>query len=225
MERPSVKEEWDAIYRSGKQVNRYPFDSVVAFVFRYSPKDRERRDVKILEVGCGCGNNLWFAAREGFDVYGFDGSPTAIDLARQRFDGEGLRGAFAVAEFTRMPYKDGVFDMVIDRGALCCVSFDDCVKAINEIRRVLSPGGLFFFTPYSDRHTSSLGDNPSEEYFEPVRGTLVDNGKISFFSRSRVCSLMKNFKILSMLHTEEESVLDGGADRLAYWTVIGKKNE
>ena len=37
---------------------------------------------RILEVGCGMGNNLWFAAREGCRVSGLDAVESAIRFAR-----------------------------------------------------------------------------------------------------------------------------------------------
>ena len=46
----------------------YPFDNVVTFLFRNYPKDKQS-EINILEVGCGGGNNLRFAAREGFNVF------------------------------------------------------------------------------------------------------------------------------------------------------------
>ena len=72
---------WERLYQAGgRHRNRYPFDSVVQFVFRHRPKDVPVNEVRILEVGCGAGNNLWFAALEGFQVTGIDASETAIDL-------------------------------------------------------------------------------------------------------------------------------------------------
>ena len=94
------------IYGQGRQLGRYPYDAVVSFVFRYAPRDRERSAVRILEIGCGAGNNLWFAAREGFSVTGIDGSATAIDYARKRFAEEGLSGDLRVGDFTALPFED-----------------------------------------------------------------------------------------------------------------------
>ena len=86
----------EAIYSQGRHLNRYPFDAVVSFVYRYRPKVRAPQQIRILEVGCGAGNNLWFAAREGFDVAGIDGSDSAVDHARRRFEQEGLNGDLRV---------------------------------------------------------------------------------------------------------------------------------
>ena len=37
-------------------------------------------------MGCGAGNNLLFAANNGFDCYGIDASEKAIELAKSFFD-------------------------------------------------------------------------------------------------------------------------------------------
>jgi SAM-dependent methyltransferase len=141
------------VYSIGRQLNRYPFDAVVAFVWRYRPP-KPVAETRLLELGCGAGNNLWFAAREGFAVAGIDISQTAIDYARRRFAEDGLVGDFRVGEFTSLPFDDESFDLAIDRGAITCVSLEQGRRAVSEIWRVLKPGGRFFFNPFSDRHTA-----------------------------------------------------------------------
>src|SRR6266536_3320200 len=108
------------IYGAGRQLNRYPFDAVVSFVFANAPA-KPRSETKILEIGCGAGNNLWFAAREGFAVTGIDTSPSAIAYARDRFRSERLAGEFHVAPFSSLPFPDDRFDLVIDRAAVSYV--------------------------------------------------------------------------------------------------------
>lgn len=225
MGRPSVKDEWEDIYKSGRQINRYPFDKVISFMFKYAPKDMARSSVKFLEMGCGASNNLLAAAKEGFRVYGFDFSEEAISISKERFKEENLECVLDVADFSRMPYEDSTFHMAVARASLSCVSLDGIKQALSELRRVLVPKGVFFLDLYSDRHTSSLSENLGETYIEPTRGALVSNGKISFLSRNQVLELMKPFEILSFTHMEEESVLDGGAERDASWNVIGRKND
>ena len=82
---------WEEKYASGHSQN-YPWDAVVSFVFRHAPRSIPRSEVKILEVGFGTGANLWFAAREGFDVSGIEGSKTAVLGARNRFAKENIAG-------------------------------------------------------------------------------------------------------------------------------------
>jgi cyclopropane fatty-acyl-phospholipid synthase-like methyltransferase len=45
-------------------------------------KNYFRKEIKILELGFGTGANLWFAAREGFSVFGVEGSKTAVSIAK-----------------------------------------------------------------------------------------------------------------------------------------------
>src|SRR5690606_4790997 len=170
---------WESnIYAKGHALNKYPYDNVVSFVFRNYPKSLKRENIKILEIGCGAGNNLWFAAREGFNVTGIDGSASAIDFAQKRFNADGLLGIFSVADFTNLPFKDETFDIVIDRAAIVCVDKRCAVQAFNEVHRVLLTGGHLFSNLYSDRHSSCISGRPlsSGQTGHIKEGTLTNIG-------------------------------------------------
>jgi SAM-dependent methyltransferase len=178
---------WEQKYASGHS-QRAPWDIAVSFVFRYAPEDRQRRQVKILEVGCGTGSNLWFAAREGFSVSGIDASASAIAEARLRLAKDGLEGQLEVGDFTVLPFDADSFDLVIDRGALTCAGTQSQLKAIGEIHRVLRLGGSFLYTPFADTHYSRQTGRPGPDdvILDISGGTLQNVGQIRFVGRSEL---------------------------------------
>jgi ubiquinone/menaquinone biosynthesis C-methylase UbiE len=168
------------LYSRGHHLNHYPFDCVVSFVFRQYPRDKARADVGIVEVGCGAGNNLWFAAKEGFRVAGIDGSQSAIAYARQRLERDKLEGDLRVGSFTQLPWDGDSFDLAIDRCSLVCVGYELQKQAVAEVHRVLKVGGYFLCNGYSDRHSSAVAgvraaDGRTTEISD---GTLVGAGAI-----------------------------------------------
>ena len=101
----SVDPVWEKKYSSNSDINRYPWDTIVSWIWR-NIGNAKPSDLNVLEVGCGTGNNLWFAAREGFNVYGIDGSESAINYARNRFSDEGLIGEFIVGDIITLPFAN-----------------------------------------------------------------------------------------------------------------------
>jgi 2-polyprenyl-3-methyl-5-hydroxy-6-metoxy-1,4-benzoquinol methylase len=76
--------DWEKdIYAKGQQLNHWPYTNVVSDIIRLT-KGKDRKKLKILEIGCGTGNNLWFAAELGMQVYGLDISETAIQYGKSR---------------------------------------------------------------------------------------------------------------------------------------------
>ena len=216
---------WEDIYRDGR-AQRYPWDIVVTFVFRNAPKDRPRNEVNILEVGFGTGSNLWFAAREGFSVAGVEGSETAVEYAKRRFAEEGLSGDLRVGDFRRLPFEDASFDLAIDRGALTCVGLQDQKQAIDEIHRVLKPGGRFQYNGYADSHSSFRTGKFDEQgrKTEISGGTLVGIGPVYFSSRGDIEYLFaKGWKLLSVKRMEQVEMLDVEGEIHAEWLIIAEK--
>jgi SAM-dependent methyltransferase len=89
----------------------------------------------LLDVGCGEGRLPRDLKAIGYDVVGVDGSPTLIGHAREA-DPE---GEYHVADAARLPQADGSFPLVTAFMSLQDV--DDLPGSIQELARVLAPGG------------------------------------------------------------------------------------
>ncbi|MSQ55901.1 MAG: class I SAM-dependent methyltransferase [Betaproteobacteria bacterium] len=222
---PGFDPVWEQKYAAG-HAERYPWDSVVSFVYHNAPRGLPHGEAKIVEVGCGTASNLWFAAREGFQVWGVDGSASAIAAARQRFKDDGLAGTLEVADFTRLPHPDAQFHLAIDRAAITCVGLSAAAHVVGEVRRVLLSGGRFFFNPYSDRHSSyrsgQLG--PDGLRLGITEGSLVGVGQICFYGQAQVEALFaKGWRVLSMQHMESTEKAGAARPVHAEWRVIAEK--
>jgi SAM-dependent methyltransferase len=216
---------WEDAYRNGHRQN-YPWDAVVSFVFRNAPRDRPRDQIRILEVGCGTGSNLWFAAREGFSVSGIELSPDAIRTAEDRFAAEGLAGDFRVGSFDDLPFPDKDFDLVVDRAALTCADRPTIDRAVGEIGRVTRSASRFFMNCYADDHTSAgqtSGDG-SKTVANIQTGSLAGLDRITFFSRDQLVDLFEGeWSIESLAKLELRETLEHAAGIHSEWRVVARK--
>ncbi len=224
---PSLEPVWEEeVYRRGRQFNHYPFDLVVSFVHRFCPRDKPRSEIRILEVGCGAGNNLWFASREGFQVAGIDASPTAIAYAQKRFAEEKLAGDLRVGNFTHLPFDDRYFDIAIDRCAITNSGLTDAKLAVDEVKRVLRRGGTFLFNPYSTRHGSHVSGRPGPDGLtaDISTGGLEGMGPIYFYGRHEIENLFnQGWKLISLHHVESMEMSRPQYTVQAEWRAIVEK--
>ena len=153
-------ESFDRLYRQAglQSQRRYPNDSLIAFI---SSIPQPRNHLRVLEVGCGTGANLWMIAKEGFNAYGIDSSETAVNLAKQELRNTwGVSAEISVASFDKIPYADSYFDVVVDVLSLEHESMAPAEKSIKEIGRLLRDEGLFFSFRLGDK--SSIFVNSSD---------------------------------------------------------------
>jgi SAM-dependent methyltransferase len=97
------------------------------------------RGLRVLEIGCGLGTDGAQFAKAGAYYTGIDLTEAAIDLARKRFEGSGLPGEFHVTDAENLAFADESFDLVYSHGVLHHTP--DIARAVQEIHRVLKPGG------------------------------------------------------------------------------------
>jgi len=95
--------------------------------------------LKVLEIGCGVGTDGVQFARAGAAYTGVDLTEAAVELTRRNFEMRGLTGSFRTADAENLDFTDGQFDLVYSHGVLHHTP--DTQRAIDEILRVLRPGG------------------------------------------------------------------------------------
>ncbi len=97
----------------------------------------------VLDVGCGTGT-LTLLAKEQVGnalVAGIDASQPMIMRARRKAQRAGLEVQFDLASADALPFPDGFFDVVVCTATLHHLPRWMRVAALNEMRRVLKPGG------------------------------------------------------------------------------------
>ncbi|MEH2033304.1 MAG: class I SAM-dependent methyltransferase [Nostoc sp.] len=96
-------------------------------------------DTQILDLCCGRGQTTQFLAKTSQNVIGLDASPKSLQRARQNVPEASYVEAFA----QEMPFADNLFDLVHISVALHEMQPQQLQKIINEVYRVLKPGGVF----------------------------------------------------------------------------------
>lgn len=183
---------WDEKFKA-RAWGRYPPEDFVRFMGRNFKNHPNKSGVKVLEVGCGPGANIWFLHREGFDVSAIDVSPTAVDLAGKRLAQENAdcpspKADLRVGNFAALPWPDGTFDVAADIFALYANTSDVIEKAVMEIARVLKPGGLFYSKLWGTGCTGfGEGRKLENGTFDAIpSGPCRDMGVSHFFTREEI---------------------------------------
>ncbi len=164
---------------------------------------RNFKNMKVLDVGSGNGYVLSKYASEGAEVFGVDLTETGIELCQKRFNYLGLNGDFRVADAQNLPFEDNTFDCVCSMGVLHHVP--DTQRAVDEIYRVLKPGGrliLMFYHRNSAKYQfkyrvwSWFTGKSMQQLANEFDG--VGNPKGAVYSKSELANVLKNFSSLKM---------------------------
>lgn len=120
------------------------------YLERYLPW---RSGERLLEIGLGYGTVGQLLAERGLDYHGLDISPGPVGMMAHRLELLGLDGAATramVGSALAIPHPDESFDVVVSIG--CLHHTGDVQRSIQEVRRVLRPGGHAMVMLYN-RHS------------------------------------------------------------------------
>jgi ubiquinone/menaquinone biosynthesis C-methylase UbiE len=128
---------------------------------------------RLLELGCGAGNITLWLAEKGFEVYGVDIAPTAIEWAKEKAREQNLAADFRVGNVLDLEeYPDDFFDFVLDGHCFHCIIGVDRQLFLASAYRVLKPGGFF----HVDTMCGNVIDEEVKKHFHPESRCLIYNG-------------------------------------------------
>jgi cyclopropane fatty-acyl-phospholipid synthase-like methyltransferase len=97
--------------------------------------------------GCGSGHDVRAWARAGFDAFGYDIAPSAVQLAREWTDKAGLKAVIEQRDFLKdePPQR---FDRVFEHTLFCAIDPGERDAYVQSVLRWLNPDGEYLAVNY-----------------------------------------------------------------------------
>lgn len=187
---------WDDLHQQERHFLRYPDTSVVRFLVGCPTG-------MLLDLGCGAGRHVKLALEYGHDVTGCDISEHALARA-ESVVGNYSNVRFVKASMLDLPFRDRAFDTVICFGVIYYSLPDDMQDAVDEIHRVLHPGGkAFILTRTTKDRRYGKGKYIGDGAFQMTDDRTGEEGMIiSFLDLCGVTRLMSRFSEVTIDKTE-----------------------
>jgi SAM-dependent methyltransferase len=143
-------EAWDKNWTSDDERNKWlePDPLVRAMI----PLLEQRGFSRLLDLGCGVGRHAHYLVSQGFTCVGIDGSESGLAWARERAAVARLAIDYRVGTFYDVPLADRSFEAIIAWNVIYHGDHDIAQQAVDEIARLLVPGGLYVGTMLSKRN-------------------------------------------------------------------------
>lgn len=137
---------WEHRYVQGYGTD-CPSEDVAMFLANLEPGN-------VLDVGCGTGANLLYAAQHGWNPTGIDGSEAAVVAANHRLRRGGFYGIDLVTKYILPDYpllfEDNTFQAALDIECVYALPYSEACCVYNEIHRILAPGGKLLVKAFTD---------------------------------------------------------------------------
>jgi ubiquinone/menaquinone biosynthesis C-methylase UbiE len=169
----------------------------------------------LLEIGCSMGMDLAELARMGAQVTGVDLSPKSIEVARRHFDMKGLSADLRVANAEHLDFPDASFATVYSFGVLHHTP--NLSRALDEVYRVLKPGGRAFLMLYSRYSLNNFVHVLLRLPYESPRDWKIDAPVTQTVSKREIHDLLHRF---AEVRAEKRYLFGAGWKPLSDWVPV-----
>jgi|GEM_PF-326772 len=233
---PDERAGWELIWRSGDIPPRYrssaaPNASVVEWADTLPPGGF------ILDVGCGVGRHLIYLGERSFRVAGVDVSPSGIRLSQQVCAERQIAFEGHISDMDTLPWPDRTFDAALSISTIHHHLRAGIVQTLDEIRRVLKPGGLLLVdfpctdtldyqqlrTQVAARQIAEVEPNTFVDQRSDIND--MDDGFLPhhFCDEADARDLLRSFEILKLWAALRESVSESGSGKVGKWVAWARR--
>lgn len=205
-----TKKFWEVEYKNKIKLQRkYPAEEFSRFIGRNFRKINfdKRKNIKVLDIGCGIGNNLNLLINENFKSYGIDISSECIFYLNKIYKGKKKKPILKVANMNALPFKDNYFNIIIDIFSSYAVNTTDGKKFIKEVNRCLKKNGTFF---------SIFPSKNSDSWIRENKKNLIDKNTLMGFKRKSAPYFGNNYPFRFLNKKEYQNLLKSNNLKIKY---------
>lgn len=195
----------------------------------------------ILDLGCGLGRHSILFAKKGFKVTSVDLSEYSIRHLREWEEREHLFIRSKICDIKQLPFSDNAFDCIFSYHVISHTDSVGIYHILDEIKRVLKPGGEVYLTMCSkdDWSYKKAGFPVVDENTVIKTNAGPEEGIPHFYvNMEDILKLFHDFKIDRIRHTDDcytngttyhtwhyyiTATYDKETKPLDYSNIIGKK--
>ena len=213
--------EWDDKYQDNTHMSIWPWTNLVSLVMRNKP---QKRNFKVLELGCGAGANIPLFVSLEADYYSVEGSKTIVDKLHQRFPH--LKDNIMVGDFTDF-IPEVQFDLIVDRASLTCNHEESIIKSLKKCHERLNVGGKYIGVDWFSTHHSDYKKGIQAEDIwtrkDMVGSGFEGTGRAHFSDQNHLIELFKEFEVKSLSHSVLSEKIPSLNTNVATWNFVMEK--
>jgi 2-polyprenyl-3-methyl-5-hydroxy-6-metoxy-1,4-benzoquinol methylase len=133
---------------------------------------------RVLDAGCGTGENALYLASLGFEVWGIDAAPSALKKAKEKAKKRGITVNFLVFDALKLQLLRNKFDTIIDCGLFHVLSDNERPIFASSLSSALYPSGKYFMLCFSEHEPGSYG--PRRVTQAEIRAAFSKGWKINY---------------------------------------------
>ncbi len=145
---------YNTIYKNLTDAHDYPNINLVRLEKWFL---KNNRSDKLLDYGCGYGENSVYFAKEGYEVHASDVSKNLITYLKKKNKSKAkqkIKFFHINKKLKKLPFKDDYFDTIICTGVIMYLaSKEKIVFLLKEFERCLKPNGKFIISTFGPQNT------------------------------------------------------------------------
>lgn len=178
--------------------------------------DEEEIVGRVLDVGCGTGENALYFASRGHSTWGIDFAPNAVRRAETKARRTRFPITFHVADVLELDGWSERFDTVTDCGLFHTFGDEDRRVYARNVRGVLGPGGRLFVLCFSEEEPTDWG-GPRRVSREEIRTAFAEGWRVRWIRRARFETTLPGVEghawLSALTTTERVGALNSGPRR------------